>query len=231
VGTPRHGRAGDSAVTADPAQAVEISADGARLAGDLAVPERALGVIAFAHGSGSSRLSPRNRQVAEGLQTARLGTLLFDLLTPEEEQVDAATGKLRFDVNLLSGRLMAAVRWLARTRSTESLLVGLFGASTGAAAALAVAAEASADVAAVVSRGGRPDLSGDEALSNVRAPTLLIVGELDDAVLDLNRAAASKMRAEHRIEVVSGASHLFEEPGALEQVTRLATDWFVQNIR
>jgi len=211
-------------------EAVRIQAGDAALHGDLSIPERALGVVAFAHGSGSSRLSTRNLQVASSLQSAGLGTLLFDLLTPQEEKVDLATTQLRFDIELLATRLIAAVDWLREAPSTKHLPVGLFGASTGGGAACVAAARSPGDVRAVVSRGGRPDLAGEEALRRVQAPTLLIVGERDDVVLDLNRAAATQIHAEHRIAVVRGASHLFEEPGALDQVARLAAAWFVQHL-
>ena len=217
-------------MSADAASAVEISAGDALLRGHVAVPEAALGVVAFAHGSGSSRLSPRNRQVAAGLHAARLGTLLFDLLIPQEEQADERTRELRFDIELLAARLLAAVQWLTQAPSTRGLPVGLFGASTGAGAAVLTASKAPDEVLAVVSRGGRPDLAGEQALAQVQAPTLLIIGGRDDAVLDLNREAASKMRAAHTIEVVPGASHLFDEPGTLEQVTRLAAAWFVKHL-
>jgi putative phosphoribosyl transferase len=192
--------------------------------GDLARPSRGDGVVLFAHGSGSSRHSPRNRSVAERLQRAGFGTLLLDLLTADEEQVDRRSGALRFDIGLLARRLTGAVDWLAG-RFGEGLRVGLFGASTGAAAALVAAAERADLVAAVVSRGGRPDLAG-RALEQVTVPTLLVVGGADLQVLALNRQAAGRLAAEHRLEVVPGAGHLFEEPGALEEVARLAADWF-----
>ena len=195
------------------------------LSGDLELPPDAAGVVVFAHGSGSSRHSPRNRAVAAALQRAGLGTLLMDLLTPAEEALDARRGELRFDIGLLARRLVGAVRWLAGEPATGALPVGCFGASTGAGAALVAAAEHPDGIAAVVSRGGRPDLAGD-ALQRVTAPTLLIVGGEDRVVLDLNRRALERITAEKRLAVVPGATHLFEEPGALEQVARLAGDWF-----
>jgi dienelactone hydrolase len=180
----------------------------------------------FAHGSGSSRHSPRNRYVAEELQRSGLATVLADLLTPREEQLDAQTAALRFDIPLLAARLTALTDWVAGHEATEGLPVGLFGASTGAAAALVAAAERPDAVAAVVSRGGRPDLAG-ESLRAVRQPTLLIVGGRDETVIALNRQAITSLGGEVRLEIVPGASHLFEEPGALERVARLASDWFV----
>ncbi|MFF2302683.1 phosphoribosyltransferase family protein [Streptomyces sp. NPDC058128] len=196
-------------------------ADGVALAGRLAVPEGATGIVLFAHGSGSSRHSPRNRAVAGALNRARLGTLLFDLLT-EAEAVDRAHV---FDTPLLAGRLARATEWLAGRPESEGLPLGYFGASTGAAAALWAAGDPASSVAAVVSRGGRPDLAADH-LARVEAPTLLVVGGRDALVLDLNRRAASLLRCENRLEVVEGATHLFEEPGALEEVAELATSWF-----
>jgi dienelactone hydrolase len=201
---------------------VRVPVPGADLEGDLAVPEGARGVVLFAHGSGSSRRSPRNQQVAEGLQAAGYGTLLIDLLTEAEERIDARTRELRFDIGLLAGRLTAVADWLARTE--EALPVATFGASTGAAAALITAADRPERVAAVVSRGGRPDLAG-EALGRVRAPTLLVVGGADRQVLALNEQAAARLTAEHEIAVVPGATHLFEEPGALEQVVAHSVRW------
>ncbi|MCO6009618.1 dienelactone hydrolase family protein [Actinoallomurus purpureus] len=192
------------------------------LEADLKDGER--GLVIFAHGSGSSRRSPRNRQVAAALRDRGFGTLLFDLLTPDEDLEDARTARSRFDIPLLAERLSAVVEW-ARTRP-----VGVFGASTGAAAALVTAAARPQDVAAVVSRGGRPDLAG-EALAVVRAPTLLIVGGRDLDVLSLNERAAARMTAEKAIVVVPGAGHLFAEPGALEEVARLAGDWFARHIK
>jgi dienelactone hydrolase len=210
-------------------RAVEIPADGVRLAGDLVVPSGARGVVVFAHGSGSGRFSPRNRAVAGVLVRAGLATLLMDLLTSGEEAVDLRTRQLRFDVDLLGRRVIATIDWLGAEATTKDLPVGCFGASTGAAAALIAAAERPARVGAVVSRGGRPDLAG-EALRRVTAPTLLIVGGNDVDVLRLNQAAMAALAGEARLEVVPGATHLFEEPGALERVAILARDWFVQHL-
>jgi len=196
------------------------------LAADIGVPESPQGVVLFAHGSGSSRHSPRNRYVAEELQRSGLATVLADLLTPREDQLDAQTAALRFDIPLLAARLTALTDWVAGHEATEGLPIGLFGASTGAAAALVAAAERPDAVAAVVSRGGRPDLAG-ESLRAVRQPTLLIVGGRDETVIALNRQAITSLGGEVRLEIVPGASHLFEEPGALERVARLASDWFV----
>jgi putative phosphoribosyl transferase len=204
--------------------AVEVSAAGARLAGDLVVPDGACGVVLFAHGSGSSRHSPRNREVADGLQRTGFGTLLMDLLTPDEERIDVRTRELRFDIPLLAQRLTAAVDWLDADPSTEALPVGTFGASTGAAAALIAAAERPERVRAVVSRGGRSDLAGD-ALTRVTAPVLLIAGGEDETVIALDRQSAATLRRAERA-LVPGAGHLFEEPGALQEVTRLAAEWF-----
>jgi pimeloyl-ACP methyl ester carboxylesterase len=185
--------------------------------------------VLFAHGSGSSRHSPRNRAVAADLQGAGLATVLVDLLTPEEERLDARDGHLRFDINLLAARLIALTDWLGQNRTTADLGVGLFGASTGAAAALIAAASRPETVQAVVSRGGRPDLAG-EFLRLVRQPTLVIVGGNDPTVSQLNRQAIAKLSGPTRLEVVPGASHLFEEPGALELVARLARDWFLAHL-
>lgn len=209
-----------------PPTTVSIPAGGEVLTGDLAVPEGAQAIVIFAHGSGSSRLSPRNRFVAEELQKAGIATLLMDLLTPEEELIDQqAEGRLRFDIDLLSGRLAAASDWVSGNRATHGLMTGYFGASTGAAAALVAAARRERKVRAVVSRGGRPDLA-DQALADVKAPTLLIVGGRDPLVLGLNRQALDGLLCEKRLDVVPGATHLFGEPGALEQVAALAVDWF-----
>ncbi|MFD5450195.1 dienelactone hydrolase family protein [Streptomyces sp. NPDC003470] len=197
----------------------------ATLNGDLVVPTGARGVVLFAHGSGSSRLSPRNRAVAAGLRAAGFGTLLLDLLTRDEEREDMATARHRFDIGLLARRLADAVDWLAGRPDTAGLPVGLFGASTGAAAALIAAAERPASVRAVVSRGGRPDLAGD-AVPLVAAPVLLVVGGDDETVLALNREAARRLAPVHDIHVVPGATHLFPEPGALEEVTEAAAAWF-----
>jgi putative phosphoribosyl transferase len=206
---------------------IRVGAGGVILEGGLAVPDGARGVVLFAHGSGSSRHSPRNRFVAEALREGALATLLLDLLTPEEEAADARTRQLRFDIALLAERLVGAIDWLGQQTAVRGLPVGLFGASTGGGAALVGAAERPDAVGAVVSRGGRPDLAGD-ALPMVRAPSLLIVGGDDEAVLGLNRRAMARMSAHVTLEIVPGATHLFEEPGALEQVARLARGWFVR---
>ncbi|MEV6957626.1 alpha/beta family hydrolase [Streptomyces sp. NPDC051207] len=208
---------------------VRVPADGATLAGDLDLPDAARAVVLFAHGSGSSRHSPRNRRVAAALRTAGLGTLLMDLLSEREEQRDLLTAEHRFDIPLLGRRLVAAADWLAGRAETAALPVALFGASTGAAAALVAAAERPERVVAVVSRGGRPDLAYD-ALGAVRAPVLLIVGGADPEVLRLNREAAGRLRAPHQVHVVPGATHLFEEPGALEQVADAARRWCADHI-
>ncbi|MFD8976466.1 MULTISPECIES: alpha/beta family hydrolase [Streptomyces] len=205
---------------------VRIPATGATLGGRLAVPDGATGIVLFAHGSGSSRHSPRNRAVAAALNRAGLGTLLFDLLT-EAEATDRAHV---FDTPLLAGRLATATEWLAGVPEGDDLPLGYFGASTGAAAALWAAADPASGVSAVVSRGGRPDLAG-ERLARVRAPTLLVVGGRDALVLDLNRRAQALLRCENRLTVVPGATHLFEEPGTLEEVAELATDWFAEHFR
>jgi putative phosphoribosyl transferase len=210
-------------------RAVEIPQGDVAVQGDLALAEDSRAVVVFAHGSGSSRHSPRNRQVANRLQRDGLGTLLLDLLTEQEEAADLRTGELRFDIGLLADRLVGAVAWLDRQPDLKHLGVGYFGASTGAAAALVAAARQGSRISAIVSRGGRPDLAGD-ALAEVRAPTLLIVGGRDETVLTLNRQASALMRCEHRIEVVPGATHLFEEPSALDQVATLATDWFTRHL-
>jgi len=211
-------------------ESLRIPAAGVALEADLVVPQPARGLVLFAHGSGSSRHSARNRHVAGELQAAGLATVLADLLTPEEEGVDARTGALRFDIDLLSGRVTALTDWLVEQGRLAGLGVGLFGASTGAAAALVAAAARPAAVQAVVSRGGRPDLAGG-LLRQVRQPTLLIVGGRDRTVLDLNRGAMEELGGGTRLEIVPGASHLFEEPGALDQVARLARDWFVRHLR
>jgi dienelactone hydrolase len=203
---------------------VSIAADGVHLAGDLTLPPTALGTIVFAHGSGSSRRSPRNRAVARRLNAASLGTLLLDLLTPGEEGDRARV----FDIELLAARLSAATRWLGFRLDTATLPVGYFGASTGGAAALRASA-ADPSVRAIVSRGGRPDLAG-EHLSAVRAPTLLVVGGRDDVVLELNRGAASALRCPYELVVIPGATHLFEEAGALDQVADLAAAWFRRHL-
>ena len=211
-------------------RSLRISAGQVVLEADLVLPDPAQGVVLFAHGSGSSRHSPRNRSVAAELQKAGLATVLADLLTQEEEQLDARAGELRFDIELLAARVVALTDWLVDHDLTAGLSVGLFGASTGAAAALVAAAERPGPVAAVVSRGGRPDLAAG-ALPRVRQPTLLIVGGRDEVVLELNHRAMRTLGGERRLEIVRGATHLFEEPGALGQVARLARDWFIDHLR
>jgi len=206
-----------------------IPAGAVRLEGDLTMPKRARGLVVFAHGSGSSRKSSRNRFVAKALVQRGLGTLLFDLLTADEERLDAVDAHLRFDIPLLAERLGAVTHWIRDTDAVPGVPLGYFGASTGAAAALIAAAEHPEDVRAVVSRGGRPDLAG-AALASVRAPTLLIVGGRDTTVLRLNREALERLPGQKELTVVVGATHLFEEPGALEEVTRLAGDWFVRHL-
>jgi dienelactone hydrolase len=206
-------------------QAVQIPVGREQLAADLVVPEGALGLVIFAHGSGSGRRSPRNVVVARALVGSGLATLLADLLTLEEEAVDRYSGHLRFDIGLLSRRVVALIDWARQHQVLGSLPIGLFGASTGAAAALVAAAVRPKDVAAVVSRGGRPDLAAD-ALPGVTAPTLLLVGSLDTEVIALNQQARSRMRCPVSLELVQGATHLFEEPGTLEQVAARAGEWF-----
>ena len=204
---------------------VQIPAGRAVLSGNLTIPENALALVLFAHGSGSSRHSPRNQFVARTLNGGGLGTLLFDLLTPEEEALDIYTREHRFNIGLLAERLVHATNWTRQQDQLRDLRIGYFGSSTGGAAALVAAAELPQDVGAVVSRGGRPDLAGD-ALPKVQAPTLLIVGGNDDIVIELNEMARDQMRCEVKLEIIPGATHLFEEPGALEQVAKLASDWF-----
>jgi dienelactone hydrolase len=211
---------------------IQVVTTSAALEGTLTIPRNATGVVLFAHGSGSSRFSPRNRYVAQVLHRAGLATLLIDLLTPDEEQVDLRTRHLRFDIDLLAQRLVGTIDWIAHDSATQDLSLGLFGASTGAAAALVAAAQRPDAVHAVVSRGGRPDLA-NAALSYVHAPTLLLVGGHDDLVLELNELAQQRMQFADpalvvQLEVVPGATHLFEEPGTLEQVAVLARDWFVR---
>ena len=208
---------------AAPARAVRIPSGSVNLGGDLNLPPGARSVVLFAHGSGSSRHSPRNQYVAQVIRAAGIGTLLFDLLTRDEEAVDLHTGRLRFDIGLLARRLVDATDWIART--AKGLRVGYFGASTGGGAALVAAAELGSQIGAVVSRGGRPDLAG-EALSRVRSPTLLIVGGRDLPVIQMNEEAYARLRCVKELKIVPGATHLFEEPGALEEVARLATEWF-----
>ncbi len=209
---------------------ISIDVDKVVLEGTLGLPSNPLGVVLFAHGSGSSRHSSRNHYVANVLQSKGIATLLFDLLTREEESVDQRTAELRFDIGLLAKRLSGATRWIPGNPDIQDLKVGYFGASTGAGAALLAAAEMPSVVAAIVSRGGRPDLSGD-ALDSVRAPTLLIVGGDDQPVIDLNRQALGKLRCpEKKLVIVPGATHLFEEPGTLQEVARVAADWFTQHL-
>jgi putative phosphoribosyl transferase len=209
-----------------PSQVVAIPSGAQALEGLLQVPEAARGVVIFSHGSGSGRASPRNRHVAAHLERAGLATLLLDLLTPEEDQ----DYEMRFDISLLTGRLADAVHFVRSEPATRGLPVGLFGASTGAASALRVAAAMPDAVAAVVSRGGRPDLTGNQLLAQVRAPTLLIVGGEDHEVILLNRFAESELRCVRELAIVPGATHLFEEPGTLEAVAGLARDWFLRHL-
>jgi len=208
---------------------VRIETPGATLNGDLSLPAGARGLVVFAHGSGSSRHSSRNRAVAEVLQRSGLGTLLLDLLTEREELTDVITAEFRFDIPLLAARVVSALDWAHAAPQTASLSPGLFGASTGAAAALIAAAERPDAVRAVVSRGGRPDLA-DGALERVAAPTLLIVGGRDEVVIELNREALARLNAPKQLVIVPGATHLFEERGALDEVSRLARDWFVRHL-
>ena len=208
---------------------VRIPAGRVTLDGNLTTIDGATAIVLFVHGSGSSRHSPRNQFVARTLNNAGLATLLFDLLTPEEDAIDARTAELRFNIELLGERLVHATNWAKQQEQTRNLRIGYFGSSTGGAAALVAAAEIPQDVGAVVSRGGRPDLAG-EALPKVQAPTLLIVGGNDDIVIELNEQARDRMRCEVKLEIIPGATHLFEEPGALERVAHLASDWFVTHI-
>jgi putative phosphoribosyl transferase len=209
---------------------LQIPAGEVTLTGDLEIPENARGLVLFAHGSGSSRRSPRNQAVAEILRDAGMATLLFDLLTPDEEAEDAYSGHLRFDIGLLSQRLAIVTDEIADDPHSRNLGLGYFGASTGGAAALRAAAALGSTIDAVVSRGGRPDLAG-EALAHVKAPTLLIVGECDEEVLRLNEQAYAKLQCEKSLAVVPHATHLFQEPGTLEEVARLAADWFHKHLR
>ncbi len=206
---------------------VSMTFEGISLDGSLTVPEPAKGLVVFAHGSGSSRFSRRNRFVAEILNEAGLATLLFDLLTSDEEDIDLRTREFRFDIELLTDRLIGVIDWVSQNATTTGFSIGLFGASTGAAAALGAAAARAGKVAAVVSRGGRPDLALRH-LARVRAPTLFIVGGEDTVVIGLNQQAASYLQVEHRLEIVPGATHLFEEPGKLEQVAKLTSHWFLR---
>jgi putative phosphoribosyl transferase len=222
VARPRRAQAHKQSSVILPVAATELR-------GDLTLPLDPVGAVAFAHGSGSSRRSPRNRAVAAELADAGLATLLLDLLTSAEDERDSRSREHRFDIDLLAARVVAAVEWLAERPETAVLPLGLFGASTGAAAALVAAAERPERVSAVVSRGGRPDLAG-QALGRAEAPTLLIVGARDEQVLDLNRRAAAALAGEARIEVVPGAGHLFEEPGALDEVVVLARAFFLERL-
>jgi len=208
---------------------VSVDAAGEQLAGFLALPADTRALVLFAHGSGSSRFSPRNRQVAQRLNSAGIGTLLFDLLTADEHCIDEVTREYRFDIDLLARRLAAAVDWAAAGPATAPLALGLFGSSTGAAAALIAAARRPLQVKAVVSRGGRADLAGDE-LAHVSAATLLVVGGEDQQVIELNRAAAARMHCAPQLQIIPGASHLFEEPGTLDAVVDLAIDWFRRHL-
>ena len=208
---------------------VEIRVGPAALEGSLVVPPGAEGIVVFAHGSGSSRHSPRNRFVASALADAGLATLLFDLLTADEDETDQLTRRLRFDIDLLAERLGGATDWLSEREEARGLGIGYFGASTGSAAALIAAAERADRIKAVVSRGGRPDLA-EAILPQVKAPTLLIVGGNDPAVIQMNQGAMAPLTAETTLEIVPGATHLFEEPGALEEVARLAQEWFLRHL-
>jgi putative phosphoribosyl transferase len=210
-------------------QTIQVRAGKVRLEGNLNVPSHAKGVVLFAHGSGSSRHSPRNRAVAATLKEAELGTLLIDLLSPDEEAIDMHTAHLRFDIDLLAERLVHAAEWLADNAETRELGIGCFGSSTGGGAALVAAAQRPELIKAVVSRGGRPDLAG-LSLPKVQAPTLLIVGGNDTPVIELNHQAMSRLRVETKLEIIPGATHLFEEAGTLEEVARLASDWFVHHL-
>lgn len=208
---------------------VQIPSGDVSLEGDLNIPAGARGIVLFAHGSGSSRLSPRNRFVAGVLNKAGLATLLMDLLTADEERIDLYTGALRFDIGLLAGRLESATDWLLSQPQTREMSIGYFGSSTGAAAALVAAAGRPERVTAIVSRGGRPDLAGS-ALADVRSPTLLIVGGNDEVVIGLNEESLARLSVEKEMRIVPGATHLFEEPGTLEEVARLASDWFTNHL-
>jgi pimeloyl-ACP methyl ester carboxylesterase len=209
---------------------VAVPIDRQSLPGDLGMPTDPYGIVLFVHGSGSSRHSPRNQYVARTLEQRHLGTVLIDLLTPEEEAIDDRTAEYRFDIPMLAGRVVAIVDWLRLRKETASLPIGLFGASTGGGAALIAAAERPREIAAVVSRGGRPDLA-DAALPKVITPTLLIVGGFDAPVIKMNRDAMKQMRCEVKLEIVPGATHLFEETGTLERVAELAGTWFAQHLQ
>ena len=213
-----------------PGSEMTIRVKDVSLSGELNVPQKALGLVLFAHGSGSGRHSPRNQSVARVLREAGVGTLLFDLLTVEEEQAEAYTRHLRFDIPFLAERLVAATRWVLDEATTSNLNLGYFGASTGAAAALVAAANLDEAIRAVVSRGGRPDLAGD-ALEGVNAPTLLIVGAQDTQVLAMNEEAHDRLRCQKALRIIPGATHLFEEPGTLEQVAQMASEWFAEHLQ
>jgi dienelactone hydrolase len=225
-GTPMSWNKPDLRIARD----VVITSGTARLEGELIIPSRANGIVLFAHGSGSSRLSPRNKFVARTLHEADIATLLFDLLTQEEEEEERYTAHLRFDIGLLARRLRDATQWVAEQENTRHFGIGYFGSSTGAAAALVAAAGVGNHIQAIVSRGGRPDLAG-ESLPFVKAPTLLIVGERDMPVIKFNRDAYNQLACEKRVEIVPRATHLFEEPGTLEKVAQLATQWFQQHFK
>ena len=210
-------------------EVVVIPVGRATIEGNLVIPIGARGVVLFAHGSGSGRFSPRNQYVAKVLNEAGIGTLLIDLLTKEEEEIDFATGEFRFDIDLLSQRLEVATEWLKQNPATKSLAIGYYGASTGAAAALIAATKFPKDVRTVVSRGGRPDLAMQH-LQKVKVPTLFIVGGKDTVVLDLNKKAMEQVSAEKKLEIILGATHLFEEPGKLEEVAKLSADWFLAHL-
>lgn len=227
---PARDDAASSVASAGTQREVMIPLDDVSLDATLTLPDRARAIVVFAHGSGSSRRSPRNRFVADELHAGGLGTLLMDLFTEREDAVDVQTGEFRFDIGLLAARLVGAIDWLGWEPETRDLALGAFGASTGAAAALVAAARLPDRVGAVVSRGGRPDLARVD-LPNVKAPTLLITGGRDEAVIDLNQRAMSYMSAPVKLEIIPGATHLFEEPGALAQVAALARDWFTRNLR
>jgi putative phosphoribosyl transferase len=205
--------------------ALKIPVGNVEVEGNMFLPEQASGLVVFAHGSGSSRFSPRNQYVAKEINKANIGTLLFDLLTPGEEEEDELTGEYRFDIGLLAQRLIGVTQWLRNDPSTQNVKLGYFGASTGAAAALIAAAKMPEAVSVVVSRGGRPDLAG-EYLSQVQAPTLLLVGGWDEEVIELNKQAQQQMTNENKLVIIPAATHLFEEPGKLEEVASFATDWF-----
>jgi pimeloyl-ACP methyl ester carboxylesterase len=209
---------------------MKIPVGNVKVEGTLTLPHGAKGVVLFAHGSGSSRFSPRNQYVAKEFNKAKIGTLLFDLLTQEEEETDIVTAEFRFNIALLAQRLIGATEWLRNDLLTKTLAFGYFGASTGAAAALIAAAKLPDDIVAVVSRGGRPDLAG-EYLPRVVAPTLLLVGGLDTDVIELNRLAMDQMTSQKKLVIVPGATHLFEEPGTLEEVAKLSADWFLRYLK